>query len=420
MYTWKDNNKSIIPERTVKCSHDTSISAVNTVILHNIIKTRAIKYPFASPGQIIQNISRTRTIIRHPTDHAMKEMVRRQRPPMFKEPRSVDEIIIPDVFKTSCNQKFIYEIPLGSLKIIIFTTISNLRRLAESTFWIADGTFSVVPKLFRQLYTIHGNYGSSENIYPFVYALLPNKLSKTYDALYNFIINLAQQHSIHLKPPVLITDFEKGAIKSFKKFFPNSSNHCCYFHLAKRLEDHFRSKKCANKYHGYIKLIKATSFLPAEDIRYFFNELTFPSEISSFMNYFIKNFVGKEVNKKFRDPLFPPSLWSNYLAIKNNFKTTSNHVEGWHHRVSVILHRSFKSRFFDFVDFVKKENEIVDVKCVQICRLKEPIQSKTCKKYSDLKFKLEPLVNSYDIELVLDYLNDIHEVLFGHTIPFNL
>ena len=63
---------------------------------------------------------------------------------MFKEPRSMDEIIIPEVFQTSCNQKFTYEIRLGSLKII-FTPISNLQRVAKSTFWIANGTFSIVP-----------------------------------------------------------------------------------------------------------------------------------------------------------------------------------------------------------------------------------------------------------------------------------
>ncbi|KAB0795583.1 hypothetical protein PPYR_12422 [Photinus pyralis] len=66
-------------------------------------------------------------------------------------------------------------------RMLIFSTTPNLNILARSDKWYADGTFSVVPNLFHQLYTIHVEaYGGTV---PVVYALLPNKTKATYRKL---------------------------------------------------------------------------------------------------------------------------------------------------------------------------------------------------------------------------------------------
>ena len=40
-------------------------------------------------------------------------------------------------------------------KIVIFGAVNSLRHLAEAETFFMDGTFSVCPSLFYQLFTIH-------------------------------------------------------------------------------------------------------------------------------------------------------------------------------------------------------------------------------------------------------------------------
>lgn len=42
-------------------------------------------------------------------------------------------------------------------RIVIFGTDENMEFLSRCDGWYMDGTFKIVPRLFTQLYTIHGN-----------------------------------------------------------------------------------------------------------------------------------------------------------------------------------------------------------------------------------------------------------------------
>lgn len=64
----------------------------------------------------------------------------------------------PKLRKTLSGQEFyIKDISCDTDKIIILSTIENLRYLSELQFWLADGTFKSYPGLFKQIYTIHVN-----------------------------------------------------------------------------------------------------------------------------------------------------------------------------------------------------------------------------------------------------------------------
>ena len=54
--------------------------------------------------------------------------------------------------KTSDQEE---ENPQKDMFIIIFATVGNLHHLGRAETWYGDGTFSVCPSLFYQLYTIH-------------------------------------------------------------------------------------------------------------------------------------------------------------------------------------------------------------------------------------------------------------------------
>ncbi|GET61757.1 uncharacterized protein LOC111040226 [Rhizophagus irregularis DAOM 181602=DAOM 197198] len=96
----------------------------------------------------------------------------------------------------SCDALRQTDLTVGEEKVLIFTTTSNIKYLAQSNFWLADGTFKTVPTIFRQLYTIHGSIGSNENsqIMPLVYALLmSNKSEVAYRALFQELIDFGYE-----------------------------------------------------------------------------------------------------------------------------------------------------------------------------------------------------------------------------------
>lgn len=75
-------------------------------------------------------------------------------------PTTLENLIIPDDdrYRTTAggSQFLLYDSGPGNNRIIIFATEQNLRMLAQSRHWFADGTFKTAPPLFEQLYTIHG------------------------------------------------------------------------------------------------------------------------------------------------------------------------------------------------------------------------------------------------------------------------
>lgn len=69
--------------------------------------------------------------------------------------------------------------------VIIFTTAANTRHLSRSQVWYGDGTVSVAPPMFTQLFTIHDEMNGHIN--PLVFCLLPRKTAKPYSAVFSMI-----------------------------------------------------------------------------------------------------------------------------------------------------------------------------------------------------------------------------------------
>ena len=101
-------------------------------------------------------------------------------------------------------------------RIILCGDPEMLRVLEKSSFWLADGTFKITPKMFYQLYSIHV---SVSGIVPgCIYAFLPNKTEKTYHRFLQALIDLAP----NCRPEKILLDFEQAALQSFQKTFPEA------------------------------------------------------------------------------------------------------------------------------------------------------------------------------------------------------
>ncbi|KAL8608720.1 hypothetical protein ACOMHN_065664 [Nucella lapillus] len=83
-------------------------------------------------------------------------------------------------------------------KMLLFSTDKNLEILSASRDFYMDGTFSVSPHLFSQLYTLHVMFLGQ--ICPVVFALLANKAQNTYTRLFDILSHLCHTRNLPLDP----------------------------------------------------------------------------------------------------------------------------------------------------------------------------------------------------------------------------
>ena len=117
-----------------------------------------------------------------PSIETMKRGIRRMRSGNnLPEPR-VDDLgfAMPQEYSVLANgEQFIqYGNGNNERRLLIFGTAAGIAFLTNSDDWFMDGTFTVAPPQFAQLYTIHGLRNGHHVVR--CYALLPNKQEATY------------------------------------------------------------------------------------------------------------------------------------------------------------------------------------------------------------------------------------------------
>ncbi|CAB4481026.1 unnamed protein product [Rhizophagus irregularis] len=228
------------------------------------------------------------------------------------------------------------DLTVGEEKVLIFTTTSNIKYLAQSNFWLADRTFKTVPTIFRQLYTIHGSIGSNENsrIMPLVYALMSNKSEVAYRALFQELIDFGYEHDVDLQPQFIITDFEIAAINAIRAEFQGVQNKGCHFHLSQNIYRKVQELGLTVQYGTdktfslLIHHIPALAFLPHNNIPSAFDELRaiMPEEANSIMEWFEIYYIRGRIRRTTRsgniirsDPLFPPQSGQSQTILSTLF-----------------------------------------------------------------------------------------------------
>jgi hypothetical protein len=112
-----------------------------------------------------------------------------------------------------------------------------------------DGTFSLAPQHFYQIYVVMAKYifcikpihlitfRRDNWVFPVAYALLSNKSQRTYERMWNLLV----QAWPTLQPESISTDFEMGAINAVNNVFPDVDIHGCLFHLVRNMKKHLES-----------------------------------------------------------------------------------------------------------------------------------------------------------------------------------
>lgn len=175
--------------------------------------------------------------------------------------------------------------------MLVFSSNLDLQTLAQTEYFIADGTFEMVPKEFSQLYTIHGfvsGEGNSnaiqtlniENIagIPLLHALLRNKQRATYVRLFTVIRDqLALIANQQINMHHIILDFEFAAHEAARDVFQIQATGCLFHFgqsLIRWLQNHGLKPVYQNEelpLRPWINRVKAMSLVPPDLVLFYWN-----------------------------------------------------------------------------------------------------------------------------------------------------
>ena len=205
-------------------------------------------------------------------------------------PSTTSEIVIPDKYKITLKDEpsLLYDSWFGDQqRIIVYGTRKFVSYLRNCDNWYCDGTFSVVPDLFLQLYTIHAE--KDGNIFPCIYALLPNKSEAIYDKLFKKLLEIEPSFN----PVTVMIDFEKASLNALEENFISVIT-SCFFHLSHNIYRHVQEQGLAIRYQEdnifaiNIKMLASLAFVPENYVLSCFNVLMqqFPEEAIALAEYF--------------------------------------------------------------------------------------------------------------------------------------
>lgn len=241
---------------------------------------------------------------------------------------NVEEVEIPATF----NELLMADYNCDGIRVIVFCSKNFKPLLYEIDEYYGDGTFQSAPVPFYQLYTIHGNFGSTSeitNIVPLIYCLMSDKTEESYVVLFKMI----KAQCPHWEPKIFHSDFETAMTNALKKEFPRVTIKGCYYHYLNALWRKAKFLGLKTKMNlRIVGLCKSLPLLPVEYINegwnYIQSECHEMQEVKPFVTYMNKYWL------------------KNYEFIKewcvyNQLHRTNNFAEGWHARLNRVINKNY-------------------------------------------------------------------------------
>jgi hypothetical protein len=318
-----------------------------------------------------------------PKTASLKQTAKRVRREEYTEPSTLEELNVPQEFRETLSGEIflVKNTDVISDKVLLFTTVSNLRKLSEAQFWIMDGTFKTVPTVFTQLYSIHAPVGPEDRnrILPLAYSLMSSKSMECYKTLFQDLNDYAAENGINLAPSVIISDFEQAAIRASGEEFSGTANAGCFFHLCQNIYRKVQTVGLSSKYATEedfslkVRQFAALAFLqPSEVIPAWIEMIQdFPPEADELVQWFDETYIRGRVRKVLRgqqirsSPLFPPALWSVNARVELGIPRTQNSVEAWHRRLGELVGAAHVG-VFKMIKEIKKEQQNTEgqIECI--------------------------------------------------------
>jgi len=294
----------------------------------------------------------------------------RKFPPVPKTYEDLAEIP-PEFAHCFDNERFLIynEMFEGHGRILIFASAFGLQTLCNSKTWGGDGTFSVVPKPFYQLYTVLAEMDGTS--YPSLFCFLPDKKGATYKEVFEIV-----KREVSLKGELqleqFLVDFEGPAINQIKPVFGRHVKVTgCQVHFFRNLHKkqgevgNILSWSMARPIFGeFLTSIHGLCYVPADEVPAYYQALIdqelkviltdldenggvdmeeaddSKESLTNFLDYIEKNYVGHKSRYGWTMPRFPPSLWNQLENALNGGQLSTNRNEGYHSRLRASLKRN--------------------------------------------------------------------------------
>lgn len=262
--------------------------------------------------------------------------------------------------------------PDAAERVIVFTTDRNLQALATSDTWFMDGTFSVSPHFFAQLYVIHGKISSS--FCPLVYALLQRQNKACYEECFRFV-----RDKSNANPSTILIDFEIAAHQAIRAVFQlNTEIRGCFYHLTQSTWRKIQQLgltvlyKEDSDFRSFCGKLDGLALLPVDRVQEGMDYLkrSAPDAAAPLVDYFDATYVSGPMRfipstngslagtLQRRRATFPADLWNCHVATMENQPRTNNVCEGWNNSFRNLIGYMHPS-IWKLIDVMRKENERV-------------------------------------------------------------
>lgn len=433
---------------TSKHNHPPNPDGVKAQVVVEGVKKLAESQRTLPPSAIIRDAMAgvsQRVLSQLPERENLRQTICRQRrvnlPP---NPKSLEELAaLPDEYtKTSMDEQFVLHDNVDTRdddegRVIVFGTRKNVEILCTSRIWFLDGTFSVSPSLFTQLFTVIGvrrraaPSGEGEDTpVPLIYALLEGKHEAEYERVMRTVRDAVDLYRIGAcTPTTIMVDFETAILNACRTLFPQVRTTGCFFHLGQAVYRQVQALGLQARYNAeddesvrsYTHMMLSLAFVPTDDVERLFVQLRddSPAEMAELFQYFERYYVrGVPARGRRRavQPRYAPKTWNQYEAVLANSHRTNNVSEGWHNRFRTLVGKAHPD-IFSLITELKKEQANTEV-CMLELSMGRRVRNSPARKWLQREDRILGIALQYD-----QYADDDDELTYlrsmGSTIELS-
>lgn len=231
-----------------------------------------------------------------------------------------EDVQVPINFEDFILADYFFE---GS-RILVFCSPACRQLISGIHEFFGDATFKSCPSPFVELYSIHGDVGSTmttTNVIPLIFALLPDKKQITYLTLFNLI----KSQLSDFEPLTFHCDFELAAINAISTVFPAIELKGCFYHWKRAVWRKAKKVSC-DKNKGQKRIIGLTAalpLLPARDLMQgweYVKQQSHDLKMQKFTEYVERFWLRND--------------FQQILSVFGERHRTNNVLEGWHSKIN--------------------------------------------------------------------------------------
>lgn len=276
---------------------------------------------------------------------------------------NVEKMNFKDVADVSVLPKFkaflLADYNDGDIRLLFFCSEVARHHMAQLKTFFGDGTFKICPFPFYQVYTIHGDLGStgdSTNIVPLIYVLMSGKTEKSYIILFSVIKAQIPEWQPHL----FKCDFEIATMNAIRTVFRNVTVKGCYFHYVRAIWKKGRALNLTKSkvQKRQVALSAVLPLLPEDQIMngWFYVASQSPDDDNSkkFRQYMLRQWLNDE------------NFIKNWCVFDERHRTT-NILEAWHKKINGIVSKN-KPNLLQLLNVLFEDASVNEVRAKKVSK----------------------------------------------------